>query len=163
MNYYIMEEDSEYKGKYSKPKRESIKKIFNKREDIMECVVTDTEDFPDYIMNEKYIVSEKFKLFLEKYDPDIFLGNLVMINQKEEKLKVYYGFNPYNRNCISEKSIRNREGAIVDLVLEREKIGPFKIFKVSEKTQEFVIISEEPAEKLMREEFSGIKLKKIRW
>ena len=162
MDYFILEEDKEYKGRYSKPKNELIKKIFNKREEIMEVAVTDTEDFPDFISNGKYLVSEKLKIFFEKYDPDIFCGNFVMINQEKEKVKAYYGFDPYNRNCISCRSARNREGAIVDLILDKEKIGPFKLFKVRDKLQEFIILSLEVAEKLLREEFNGMTLKKIR-
>lgn len=158
MEYFVMEDSNELNLK--KPNIPSAKTFENKA--YMEVLLTDSCDFPDIFHSKVWFVSEKFKKIIEAYDPDIFGGTLVLINHKSQKTNIYFQMNLYTKDCLSKDSKFNSDGFIEDLVLNRKEIGPFKIFKIKNKIQEFSVVSLYIVEKILRENIVGLRFKKIK-
>lgn len=158
MELFLMEDYNELN--LTKPKLMNVKHFSNK--EYMEVFSTDSYDFPDVFYSKTWFISEKFKKIIEQYDPDIFGGTLVLINQDKDKKAIYFSMNPYTKNRLGKASKITQNGLIEHLIIEKKNVNPFKIFKVKDKIQEFTVISLHIVEKLLREGIVGLKFKRVR-
>jgi hypothetical protein len=161
MEYFIMEENSGEKYSFEKPKAEILNSVSGKRVEGMEIVHCRCTGFPDGFKSVKWAISDKLRTILEKYDPDIFNGIVAVINPDTKESCVYKVMKPYLRDGISSATKYRSDKTVEKLEIDRDKIGPFKIFLLKSEREEFVVVSLEVVERVLREEIKGIKFKRI--
>ncbi len=151
MEYYLIDEyeNSDFK----KPQLQDIKKLSKK--DYCEVIKTENKEFPNMFFSSKWFIKEDFKELLEEFDEEIFGASLCLIQEK--KRQIYYAINFYERKAISTKTQFNRINEIENLVIDKDKVVPFKIFCVNNKRKEFCIFSFEVVERLLSYGICDIK------
>jgi hypothetical protein len=64
--------------------------------------------------------------------------------------------------CVSEESEFKKDKSIKKLVLDKEKIGNKKIFRVEGVVEKIIVINQDIAESILRRYFEGIGIEKIK-
>lgn len=68
---------------------------------------------------------------------------------------------PQAVECLSPKAEFNKDDTLERLVIDETKIGFTKIFKVDGILENFIMISLDLAESILRRDFTGIKLERV--
>ncbi len=115
----------------------------------------------DYIEKPVPLVSDKLKQLLEKLQRDMFFKPVIIADKKLMKQNIYWLIVPKGINCISPKSEFDKNGTLKSLVIDENKVGHSKIFKVEGVLEEIIIMSLDLAECILRRDFEGIRFKKV--
>lgn len=107
------------------------------------------------------LVSDKLKNLIEKYDENIFFRAFVFQDIEKRVQKVYWYSIFEQIDCLSEETEFNKDGSLKKLVLDKEKIKGYRIFKVNGILEDYIIISLDLAESILRRDFLGLKLRRI--
>lgn len=171
MNYYIISQDKRIDN-FVNPM--GISKIITKEMleeenlyKINEAPVSinieenEKSEYMDFIESPYPIVSDKLKVLLKKYDENIFFKPVVFNNIKKMKQTLYWIIVPETLDCLSTKSEFNKDDTIKRLVIDDKKAFPYKIFKVNGLRENFIIITLDVVESILRRDFQGIKFEKL--
>ena len=171
MNYFIISQDRRIES-YIEPTGilSVIDKDMLKEENLYELddlpiTVNIKKDnnsqYIDLIDNPVYLISDKLQKLLKKYDENIFFKPVVFTNLEEMSQVLYWLIAPETLNCISSKSEFNKNGTIKKLVINKKKAFPYKIFKVDNIIEDFIVVTLDVAESILRRDFAGINFKKV--
>lgn len=122
-----------------------------------EVLFTDIVSFP-YLL-----LSEAAKEVIDVYEPSMQYKDIVLLDREKPKYALYYLPVLETVDCLSqERTTFNTMGAaILQMVLERNKIGNQSIFKLEYGTESYVIARLDLCESLLRRDLIGIGLKKV--
>ncbi|MBC2580555.1 imm11 family protein [Clostridium sp. DJ247] len=120
-----------------------------------------SSEYIDFIEKPVPLVSDNLKKLLQKYDKKIFFKPIVLCDRKQEKQDLYWLMVPDSIDCLSDKSEFNKDGTLKRLVIDKKKVGNFKIFKVNGIMEDLMLVRLDAAESILRRDFTGIKLKKV--
>lgn len=118
-------------------------------------------EYVDYIDGQAPLISDKLKYIFEKFQEDIFLKPAVLADIKRMRQDLYWIMIPQTVECLSPKAEFNKDGTLKKLVIDETKLGFTKIFKIEGILENFIIISLDLAESILRRDFTGIKLERV--
>ncbi|WP_411680964.1 hypothetical protein [Clostridium thailandense] len=118
-------------------------------------------EYVDYIDGQAPLISDNLKYIFEKFQEDIFLKPAVLADVKRMRQDLYWIMIPQAVECLSPKAKFNKDGTLKRLVIDETKIGFTKIFKVDGILENFIMISLDLAESILRRDFTGIKLERV--
>ena len=171
MDYFLLKQDEEYTN--APVLRDVFKEIdvrninllnAHKIDDIVIFNVkcTDETEFLDILDRNLFLISEKMKKIIEKYDPGILFKTIPLIDLAQGRQENYYMPIFEEIECLSENAELNLKKAVVKkIILDKEKIKNKKIFKIKESSKTLVVVRLDVAESLLRREFEGMCLKRL--
>lgn len=171
MEYYCLKVDKRYtdapvvKNWYGKLNRENmcIEKahLLPKRE-LLEITYNPKVVFTDIITFPYFLVSDMCKRVISKYVPNTIYRQIVLMDIKSQKFKVYHL--PILPKVVSIKQRDYLElGVKVELpVLSKKEIGFLKIFQVIELEKTYTIVSLDLLESLLRRRAKGIDIEEVK-
>lgn len=166
MDYFILSKDERvdsFAGRHDIKPLEKNNLLRDKLTPLMLRITNDGDKlYPDIITTEKInLVSDKLKQILEKYDKNIFFRPLVFQDIKNKKQSVYWVAVFEDIDCLSEETEFHKDGKLKRLVVDKEKVEGYRIFTVKGMLENYIIISLDLAESLLRRDFLGLKIKRI--
>jgi hypothetical protein len=121
----------------------------------------DTTEYVDFIEKPVPLLSDRCKQIIEKYVPKLYVKSVVLKDMKRLRQELYWLIVPPRIDCLSEQSEFHKDGTLKRLVIDESKAAPYKIFKIEGIMEEYILISLDVAESLLRRDFTGIRLKKV--
>ncbi|WP_236896151.1 imm11 family protein [Clostridium beijerinckii] len=171
MNYFLLKQDEEYTNApvlinvFNKVDFRNINLLnAHKIDDILIFNVKCNEntEFLDILDRNLFLISEKMKKIIEKYDPKMLFKTIPLINLYHKKQENYYMPIFQEIECLSEKAELNLNRTVVKkIILDKEKINGKKIFKIKESEKTLIVVRLDVAESLLRREFRGMCLKRL--
>lgn len=171
MDYFLLKQDEEYTNTpilldvFNKMDVRNINLLkAHKIEDVLifNIKCNDDAEFLDILDRNLFLVSEKIKKVIEKYDSGILFKTIHLIDIHDEKQENYYMPIFEDIECLSDKAELNLNKTVVKkIVLDEKKIRGKKIFKIKESSKTLVVVRLDVAEYLLRRELKGVCLKKL--
>lgn len=122
----------------------------------------DGSEFLDILDRNLFLISEKMKKIIEKYDPEIIFKIIPLIDFSNERQENYYLPIFEEVECLSDEAEFNLNKTVVKkIILNKEKIKNKKIFKIKESSKTLVVVRLDAAEGILRREFKGIHLEEL--
>lgn len=115
----------------------------------------------DFIQNPIPLVSDKFKKIIEEYQSETLFKPVILADKKRMKQYLYSIAAPRKVDCLSSNTEFNKTGSVKKLVIKTDYFFAKNVFMLNGIIEDFLIISQEVAEKILRENFDGIILEKI--
>ena len=123
-------------------------------------------EYPDYMeipINFKppvMLISNKLKPIVSKYQRNIRFQMVLFVERKRGHQEIYHVMDVPEVDCLSDNAPR-RLGDVTELVLDEDKIGVNRIFRVKDYNMELVIRLD-VAESLLRRNGSGVTFEKVK-
>ena len=171
MNYFLLKQDKRYSN------TPSLKEVYktipyknvnlldeDKIEDNNIIFVKADEDteYLDILDTQIFLISEKLKKIIEKYDTNIIFKRICLIDKERKNQNIYYLPIFREFEVLHEKSEFNLNKTIVKkIILDEKKIKNKKIFKIKESDKTLIVVRLDAAESLLRREFKGIALERL--
>lgn len=115
----------------------------------------DTE-YADYLESPVPLVAGKFQRILQKYQQDMVLQRVMLVEKETGKQKPYFFMKPPEIICADEKEPESDAGGrIQKFVLNEERVGTRKIFLAGDYNRQ-LMVRLDVAESILRRESSGI-------
>lgn len=113
-------------------------------------------EYPDYIATPIPLIAERFHKILKKYQQDTIFYQVVLIEKDTGMQKTYYMLLPPIMECADKnKTVYDRGGNIQDFVLDAERIGKNRMFRVQELKNQ-IAVRLDVAESILRRDAGGI-------
>jgi len=161
MQYFILKQDPRVNG----PKVPAniayspLKRIFSIEEAMAFPVHNKTDwEYPAVIERPIYLVDSAVKAVLSRYNKKM-VWNAVMLNDLEKaEQHIYWLMGVPFVSCVSKQSTFHADKSIKNLVLDESEINHRSIFKVDGLLEQYLVVSLNVAESLLRREIYGIEL-----
>ena len=116
-----------------------------------------------YILDKQlFLISEKLIKVVFKYDPEMIIKDIPLIDVKRERQENYYLPILEEVNALSNKSeVGVNKTVYKKIVLNKEKIKGKKIFKIKEISKTLIVVRLDVAESILRRRPKGISLEKL--
>ncbi|WP_297430465.1 hypothetical protein [Clostridium sp.] len=119
-------------------------------------------EFLDILDRNLFLISEKMKEIIGKYDLGILFKTIPLIDLPHKRQENYYMPIFEEIECLSENAELNLNKTVVKkIILDKEKIKGKKIFKIKESSKTLIVVRLDVAESLLRREFKGMSLKRL--
>lgn len=118
-------------------------------------------EYIDFIQRPVPLISDSLKTILSKYQKGIFYKLAVLADTQKMVQSLYWLFVPETVACMSEESEWNKNETLKKIVLDRSRVGPYKIFKIADPLEDYLIVDLDVAESILKYKCKGIILKKI--
>ncbi|MBU7314292.1 imm11 family protein [Paenibacillus oleatilyticus] len=118
-------------------------------------------EYIDFIDRPIPLVSDALKAIFERYQPNVYYKLVVLADVKAMKQSLYWIAVPETVNGLSEESEWNRNDTLKRPMLEPNRLGHYKIFRIAERLEDFIVVDLDVAESILRYDLKGITLKKI--
>ncbi|EES48965.1 hypothetical protein NE172_13890 [Clostridium botulinum] len=171
MEYFLLKQDEEYTNTprlmdvFNKIDVRDINRINAHKIDdviIFNVKCDDGAEFLDILDKNLFLISEKMKKIIEKYDPEMIFKIIPLIDLPNERQENYYIPIFEEVECLSDTAELNLNKTVVKkTILNKEKIMNKKIFKIKESSKTLVVVRLDVAEGLLRREFKGIHLEEL--
>lgn len=170
MRYFIMKQDYNlpYSIKLKDFQMTGQHHVFykddeSKLNDVSFLYVKGKEDeiYPDFIQNPIYMVSEVVQGVLDMYEDDLIFKKVVLINKEAQNQKTYYHVLTDHIDGLSNQTPFYPDGKEKKLILDRGKIGVHKIFQLKDVRGNYLIVSLEVLESLLRRKVQGILFEEV--
>lgn len=113
-------------------------------------------EYADYLEEPILLIADKFQKILKKYQQDMLLHRVTLIERETGRQKPYYLMMPPEIACADkEESVYDSIGNVKDFVLDVEKAGNRKIF-IAEDYSRRLLVRLDVAESILRREANGI-------
>ncbi len=170
MKYFLIEKDREF---YSSPQFKSWHQDINFLQEKDYYKLPRRKTFfinennfllwTDIISSPVFIVSEKVKEVIKLYDKKVKIKQMILIEQKNADMQVYYLPLLECMECLSEERDKGLNPDITKrLILDRDKIKDKLIFKVKDAGKRYVIGRLDFVESILKREAIGIKLTELK-
>lgn len=118
--------------------------------------------FTDILDGQLYLISERLKSIIEKYDADAVFKFLPLIDMENKKQENYFLPILEDVEALSPNSVFNVNKTVIKkIVLDGKKIDGKRIFRVKESIKPLVVVRLDAAESILRRNFKGIKLERL--
>lgn len=171
MDYFLLRQDDRYKKtptiidlhKKLDKRKINIKSAHELEDTIVFYIKPDKDNcFLDVLDSQLYLVSDRLKKLIAKYQPDIEFKTIALIDIENKKQKNYYLPIFEEIEALSEKSEYNIDKSVIKkLVLDSNRVKTKRIFKIKEGQKTLIVARLDFAESILRRDFDGIYLKKI--
>lgn len=121
-----------------------------------------TNNFLDFIEKPIPLLSDTLKRIMNKYEPQMPFVPVVLVELAKLEQQLYWLIIPPTIDCLSEKTEFFPDGTVKQLVIKEDLAEPYTIFKVKGIKEDYLIINIALAESILRREFKGIQLKKVK-
>lgn len=121
-----------------------------------------TNNFLDFIEKPIPLISDTLKRIMNKYEPQMSFVPVVLVELSELRQELYWLIIPPTIDCLSEKTEFFPDGTVKQLVIKEDLAEPYTIFKVNGIKEDYLIINIALAESILRREFKGVQLKKVK-
>ena len=147
----------------NEPKSELLKEQTDQIKAVTRIPVTsDVNNFyPDVIDGPVFIVSDQIKKLIEIYDDSPVWKCVALLDHVLKKQSIYWLPLLDKIDCVSDETEFYKDKSLKKLVLDKEKIGNSKIFRVASISRKLVVVNLDIAESILRRFFQGIKLEKV--
>ncbi|PZM61939.1 serine protease [Paenibacillus dendritiformis] len=137
--------------------------IIGKRDEILHFDVKPNprNEYMDYIESHLPIISNRLKQLWLRYDPKLFFKPVILLDQTVMRQEMYWLLIPDLIDCLASASAFHKNGTVKHLVLDRQKIGDCKIFKVAGLIERMIVIRLDVVESMLRRGFTGFGLRKV--
>ncbi|TVX92044.1 imm11 family protein [Paenibacillus agilis] len=115
----------------------------------------------DYLERPLPLLSEKLKRLVEKYAAKMPVRSAVLIDQEQGQQQPYWLIAPPVVDCLSDETEFHLDGSLKKLVIEKEKAGPYHLFKLGGIREDMLIVSLALAESMLRRDFMGIRVEHV--
>lgn len=167
--YFIMEQDKRIRNKIrfrdieSSTCGEFKPEEFEKIQDITVLFMYGNEDsiYPDVIDTPVFMISDSLKKLLEAYDAEVLYRRVVLNQRKDGIQKNYWLLLTEKIACLDESSEHYPNGWDKSIVLNRDKIGTRRVFKVEGVHTPRVFVHLDVSESILRREFKGIIFRSV--
>ncbi len=113
-------------------------------------------EYPDYFDKPLPLIADKFQRILQKYQPNMILHRVMLIEKESGVQKAYHLLMPPEIACAHEQAAGMEvAGNIQDFVLDVEKVGTQKIFLAKDYGRQ-LLVRLDVAESILRREPNGI-------
>lgn len=171
MDYFLLKQDERYTN------TPRLKDVFNninlknlnrpnahKIEDVIIFNVDadDRCEYTDILDKQLFLISAKLVNIISKYDPEMILKDIPLIDLKRERQDMYYLPILEEVKALSDKSETGFNKTIYKkIVLDKEKIKGKKIFKIKESSETLIVVRLDVAESILRRKPRGVSLKRL--
>ncbi len=118
-------------------------------------------EYSDIIVSPLYMVSNNLKITMKEYCPDLCTLGVQLFDQNGMD-KLYWILALENLACLSNEAKFHPDGTVKELILSKDSIKDKKIFKIAGTHESYLVINLNLAEKILRKEFYGILLRKVK-
>lgn len=119
-------------------------------------------DYADYLESPVPLVAGKFQRILQKYQHDMVLQRVMLIEKEIGRQKQYFFMKPPEIVCADERESEfDARGHVQSFVLNVEKAGNRKIFMSADYNRQ-MLVRLDVAESILRRESSGIWFEPVR-
>jgi copper chaperone CopZ len=131
--------------------------------EISNIYVVSKEDsfYPDIFEIPVVLVSNRLKKLINIYDDREIFKCTVITDIKRKRQEVYWLTLIDKIECVASESEFKKDKTIKKLVLDKEKIGNKKIFRIGGIVEKIIVINEDIAESILRRHFEGIGINKV--
>lgn len=113
-------------------------------------------EYADYLEDPVPLIADKFQKILQKYQPDMALLRVMLIEKESGRQKAYCLMQPPEILCADrEKSRYDAKGVLQDFVLDAKQAGNRSIFLAKDYNRQLVVRLD-VAESILRREPNGI-------
>lgn len=117
--------------------------------------------YPDVVDAPIFLVSDSLKKLLSAYDSEVIYRRVALNQVKERIQKKYWLLLAEKLDCLDESSEQYSNGWDKRIVLNRERIGQRRVFKVKGIHTPRVFVNLEVSESILRRNFEGIILRPV--
>ncbi len=164
MEYFVMKTDErlrrlpqiEVPGGFSGEKQKSVSILYVKEQHGLRT------DYADYLDAQLPLISEKFQRILEKYQQDVRLQRVMLIERGTGRQVPYCLVGAPEIVCIDQTETGDGVEGIKTLVIEKEEIGDRRIFFARSESGGQLLVGLDIAESLLRREANGIRFAPVR-
>lgn len=171
MDYFLLKQDERYTNTprlrdiFYKLNVKNINRLNAHKIDdvvIFNVVADDRCEYTDILDKQLFLISEKLIKVISKYDPEMIIKALPLIDIKRSRQENYYLPILEEIESLSEKSEKGVNKTIYKkIVLDKEKIKDKKIFKIKESSKTMVVVRLDVAESILRRKPKGVFLEKL--
>lgn len=119
------------------------------------------EAYGDFIQNPLYMIAEKIQGVFDMYEDDLIFKKVVLINKEAQKQNVYFHVITDHIEVLSDKSLFYPDGKAKKIILDHNKIGIHHIFQNKELKEDYLFVSLEVVESLLRRKVQGILFEEV--
>ena len=117
-------------------------------------------DYPDLIEMPILLISEKLKSLMTKYQKNIWMRTIVLIEKETNQQRIYYAVYPPRLACASIKSTYDFNNQFKKFILDEKKVGYNRIF-IAEGMEKSLIVRLDVAESILRRKSNGIIFEEV--
>lgn len=117
--------------------------------------------YPDFIENPVYLISEKIQKVFDMYQDDLIFKKVILTNKEEQTQQLYYNLLTDHVAALSEKTQLYPDGRAKEIILDGSKIKDYRIFQLKQSLSNYLIVSLEVVESLLRREVIGIQFHEL--
>jgi len=118
-------------------------------------------DYLDLIETPVLLISEKLKSLMMKYQKNIWMRTVVLIDEQTGYQRIYYAIYPPRIPCTSKQSVFNYHQQVKAFILAEDKVGYNRIF-VPKGLERHLIVRLDVAESILRRKSNGIIFEEIK-
>ena len=118
-------------------------------------------EYTDYIEEPVMLLSEKLKKIMSKYQKDAIFKAAILMGKDTSRQETYYLISAPGIRCASEGTTYDTRGNVKDLVIDKEKVVPARIF-FTEGYERRIIVRLDVAESILRRDPNGIWFEKVK-
>ena len=172
MTYFILHQDRRIQNapklNVSKQELRTLRQ-FPTPEDMEETIIIYVEgelmmrkiDYPDLIEGPVLFISEKFKSLMSKYQRNIWMRTIVLIDKKTDQQRIYYAIYPPQLSCASKHSTLDFDDEFKTFILDETQVGHHRIF-MAKGMKKKLIVRLDVAESLLRRQANGVIFEEIK-
>ena len=171
MDYFLLKQDERYtntprlRDVFYKINVKNINRLNAHKIDDVVIFQVDADDrceYPDILDKQLFLISEKLIKVISKYDLEMRIKDIPLIDIKEHRQENYYLPILEDVEALSEKSETGVNKTVYKkIVLDSEKIKGKKIFRIKESSKTLVVVRLDVAESILRRKAKGLSLEKL--
>ncbi|MBY0023080.1 hypothetical protein J2W97_004624 [Paenibacillus jamilae] len=116
--------------------------------------------YPDFLGFPLPLVSDRMKVLLEKYMPELKWKAAILTDFQQARQEVYWVLRPPMVDCLSAQTERYPNGTLKRLILRQGEIEP-PVFRIEGLIEPHIYIHLAVAESLLRRSFTGIRVQRV--
>jgi len=147
----------------NEPQTELLKEDKAKVKQVTMVEVESSADnfFPSVIEEPVYMISDMVKKVICMYTDEVVWKTAVLLDHGLKQQNIYWLPLVDKIDCLSEKATFKKDGYIENLIINNEKIGNNKIFRIAGIKEKILVINLDIVESVLRRFPDGMKIKEI--
>jgi len=154
-NLTLTKKEVEELQQFPTPENLLISKIVYVKSKLMNKI-----DYPDFIEAPILLISEKLKSLMAKYQKNIWMRTIVLIDEKTNHQNIYYTIYPPRISCTSKQSVYDFS-KLKEFILNEDRVGYNRIF-VPEGLEQRLVVRLDVAESILRRKLNGIIFEEVK-
>lgn len=118
-------------------------------------------EYVDFIERPLALVSERLKRVWKMVEPEAVFAPVVLTEVKRNVQKLYWHFNPPKIRCLSTQAEFYPNQTIKKLVINPATVADYRIFKIDQTLEPFIVCNLVVVESMLRRGFTGFKFTKV--